>query len=111
MNGATVISIQLLIFHYFNRWWKFAFASGPQGGMYLFQLMDFYAASGMSLLWICFFQTIAISWVYGNSKFEKNIQQMLGHRPHWFWSWCWKAFSPVMMAVSIALFGANFSTR
>jgi len=26
-----------------------------EGGMYLFQLMDFYAASGLSLLWICFF--------------------------------------------------------
>ena len=39
-----------------------------QGGIYVFQLMDFYAASGLSLVWCVFFQTVAICWVFGAKK-------------------------------------------
>ena len=71
--------------------------------MYLFQIMDFYAASGLSLLWICFFETIAVSWFYGAGRFSKNIEQMLGHRPAFFifWHYCWLIFAPVVMGVRI----------
>ena len=48
--------------------------------MYLFYLMDFYAASGMSLLWCVFFQTIAISWVFGAKKFYLCIEHMIGYK-------------------------------
>lgn len=39
----------------------------PQGGMYIFQLFDYYAASGVCLLWVAFFECIAVAWVYGES--------------------------------------------
>ena len=45
-----------------------------KGGVYIFQLMDFYSASGMPLLWICFWETVALSWVFGAARFrEVNI--------------------------------------
>ncbi len=39
-----------------------------QGGAYVFQLMDFYSASGITILWCCFFQTIAIGWIFGANR-------------------------------------------
>ena len=68
--------------------------------MYIFQLMDFYSASGLSLLWICFFETVAISWFYGASKFAENIESMIGRKPSVFWILCWKVFAPLLMGVS-----------
>ncbi|KAG9430054.1 sodium- and chloride-dependent GABA transporter 1 isoform X1 [Apis mellifera carnica] len=68
------------------------------GGVYIFQLMDFYSASGMSILWVCFFQTIAISWIFGARKFCDCIHQMMGIRLNNFWYVCWVVFAPVIMA-------------
>uniref|UniRef100_A0A4W5N567 Transporter n=1 Tax=Hucho hucho TaxID=62062 RepID=A0A4W5N567_9TELE len=40
-----------------------------KGGMYVFQLFDYYAASGVCLLWVAFFECIAVAWVYGADNF------------------------------------------
>ena len=78
-----------------------------QGGIYMFQIMDFYAASGLSLLWICFFETIAISWFYGVNRFARNIESMTGSKPHIFWYLCWACFAPLVMAVSTFMINEN----
>jgi len=67
------------------------------GGVFLFQLMDFYSCSGLSLLWVCFFQTIAIGWFFGADRFCDCVEQMTGHKPGLFWFLCWKYFAPAVM--------------
>jgi len=71
-----------------------------QGGMYVFQLMDTYSASGISLLWVCFFQTVAVSWFFGADRFRECVKQMLGFRPSVFWHVCWVYLAPFVMMVS-----------
>ncbi len=39
-----------------------------QGGIYVFQLMDHYTAV-VSLVFLAFFEVVAVCWIFGNRKF------------------------------------------
>jgi solute carrier family 6 (neurotransmitter transporter, GABA) member 1 len=66
--------------------------------------MDFYSASGISLLWVCFFQTIAISWFFGAERFCDCIEEMMDFRPGKFWTVCWVYLAPAVMVVRVLIF-------
>ena len=61
--------------------------------------MDFYSASGIPILWCCFFQTIAIGWIFGADKFGECVKQMTGYQPNKYWILTWKFVAPIVMAV------------
>ncbi|CAL8403229.1 unnamed protein product, partial [Arctogadus glacialis] len=75
-----------------------------EGGMYVFQLFDSYAASGMCLLFVAIFECIAIGWVYGSDRFYSNIEDMIGYKPVFFIKWCWMILTPGICAATFLFF-------
>ncbi len=67
--------------------------------MYVFQLFDYYAASGLALLWVCFFECLAIAWVYGGGRYYDNLECMLGFRINPWLRICWMVLTPIITAV------------
>nr|XP_033782604.1 sodium- and chloride-dependent creatine transporter 1-like [Geotrypetes seraphini] len=67
-----------------------------EGGMYVFQLFDYYSASGITLLWQAFWECVVIAWVYGADRFMDDIARMIGYRPFPYMKWCWSVLTPLV---------------
>ncbi|KAL1130181.1 hypothetical protein AAG570_013119 [Ranatra chinensis] len=67
-----------------------------KGGIYVFQLFDFFGASGIVLLWFCFFESVSVAYFYGVDKFYDNISQMIGHRMGPWFKFCWLFITPAV---------------
>ncbi|XP_071350127.1 sodium- and chloride-dependent GABA transporter 2-like [Trachinotus anak] len=67
-----------------------------EGGLYIFQLFDYYACSGMTLLLFALLQSVCIGWVYGADRFYENIEDMIGYKPSPLIKHCLKYATPVV---------------
>ncbi|XP_034447726.1 sodium- and chloride-dependent creatine transporter 1 isoform X1 [Hippoglossus hippoglossus] len=74
-----------------------------EGGMYVFQLFDYYSASGITLLWQAFWECVVIAWVYGADRFMDDVARMIGYQPLPYMKWCWSYITPVV-CVGVFLF-------
>jgi SNF family Na+-dependent transporter len=45
-------------------------------GMYYFQLMDSYGASGMALMIITILEVVSVAWIYGADKYYDDLEEM-----------------------------------
>ena len=71
-----------------------------QGGIYFFQLVDHFAAS-ISIMYLAFFEVIAISWFYGGHRLAKNVREMTGRLPSQYIQFCWWVAAPALLMVSL----------
>nr|XP_021156406.1 sodium- and chloride-dependent transporter XTRP3 isoform X3 [Columba livia] len=53
-----------------------------EAGNYWFDIFNDYAAT-LSLLLIVLVETIAVCYIYGIRRFEKDLHTMIGHKPNW----------------------------
>ncbi|XP_062845439.1 sodium-dependent noradrenaline transporter [Trichomycterus rosablanca] len=71
-----------------------------KGGIYVFTLLDTYAA-GTSILFGVLVEAIGVSWFYGVDRFSEDIERMMGFKPGLYWRLCWKFVSPVFLLVVV----------
>lgn len=69
-----------------------------ESGIYFFQLIDYYVAS-VTVLFLAFFQIVAVSWFYGIDRLTKNIKEMTSKNPSMFFRFCWFFASPAILIV------------
>uniref|UniRef100_H2YBR8 Uncharacterized protein n=1 Tax=Ciona savignyi TaxID=51511 RepID=H2YBR8_CIOSA len=69
-----------------------------QGGIYVFTLLDNYTAI-VSLMFLAFFEVIAICWLYGGRRVAKDVQVMTGTAPSYYFIVCWIIIAPMLIGV------------
>ncbi|XP_063350211.1 sodium- and chloride-dependent GABA transporter 2-like [Pelmatolapia mariae] len=67
-----------------------------EGGMFVFQLLDYYACNGACILFLCVFKTLALGWIYGVDKLYDIIKDMTGTQANYFFKLCWLYLTPLV---------------
>ncbi|XP_077421942.1 sodium- and chloride-dependent GABA transporter 2-like isoform X2 [Vanacampus margaritifer] len=67
-----------------------------EGGMYIFQIFDYYACNGACLLFLCVFQSLSVGWIFGAERLYGIIADMTGDRPNSFFKICWLYLTPLI---------------
>ncbi|XP_066519464.1 sodium- and chloride-dependent GABA transporter 2-like isoform X5 [Hoplias malabaricus] len=80
-----------------------------EGGLYIFQLFDYYACSGMTLLLFAILQSVCIGWVYGSDRLYDNIADMIGYNPMPVVKYCWKYITPVVCTATFVFSLVKFN--
>ncbi|KAM4630442.1 sodium-dependent neutral amino acid transporter B(0)AT1-like [Polymixia lowei] len=74
-----------------------------RSGNYWLALFDSFAGS-IPLLVIAFCEIVAVVYIYGIDRFNKDIEFMIGHKPNIFWQVTWRVVSPFIMAVILVFY-------
>ncbi|XP_054456756.1 sodium- and chloride-dependent betaine transporter-like [Anoplopoma fimbria] len=81
-----------------------------QGGMYLFELVDYYGANGISILFVSVVQCVAVGWAFGAERMCDAVEVMTGQRPWVFFKLCWRYFTPLICTVCFVFFILDLKT-
>ncbi|XP_046329013.2 sodium- and chloride-dependent glycine transporter 1-like [Haliotis rufescens] len=69
-----------------------------EGGMYLFQLTDWYIAS-IFLIFAGFLECIVLGWIYGVNRLSADIELMIGRPVPWFFRLTWRYVTPTLLLI------------
>ncbi|XP_058509155.1 sodium- and chloride-dependent betaine transporter-like [Solea solea] len=70
-----------------------------QGGVYLFQLIDYYGCSGACLLFVSLIQCVTVGWSFGAERLCDAVEDMSGQRPCVLFKLCWQYITPLICMV------------
>lgn len=70
-----------------------------EGGMYVFQLFDYYACNGTCLLFLSVFESLTMGWIFGADRLFDIIEDMTKSRPNYIFMLCWKYLTPLVSLV------------
>uniref|UniRef100_A0A3Q3VU60 Transporter n=1 Tax=Mola mola TaxID=94237 RepID=A0A3Q3VU60_MOLML len=70
-----------------------------QGGVYQFQLIDYYGVNGACMLFGCLSNCVAVGWGFGADQMCDAVENMTGKRPWVFFKLCWCYFTPLICIV------------
>ncbi|XP_040910757.1 sodium- and chloride-dependent GABA transporter 3-like [Toxotes jaculatrix] len=70
-----------------------------EGGIYIFQLIDYYSCTRACQDFMAVFQCLAVGWIFDADHFCNIIEDMAGQRPSVFFKLCWKYIIPLLSTV------------
>ncbi|XP_077432556.1 sodium- and chloride-dependent transporter XTRP3A isoform X1 [Vanacampus margaritifer] len=76
-------------------------------GNYWFTMFNEYGAS-FSLLFVVLVEILTVSYIYGIKRFEKDIEDMIGHRPNWYLKIMWGIISPLLLIFLFVFYIVNY---
>ncbi|XP_070780036.1 sodium- and chloride-dependent GABA transporter 2-like [Enoplosus armatus] len=76
-----------------------------RGGVYQFELVDYYGANGACLLFVSLVQCVAGGWAFGAERLYDAVEDMTGQRPWALFKLCWCYLTPL---ISLACFICSF---
>ncbi|XP_035241057.1 sodium- and chloride-dependent GABA transporter 2-like isoform X2 [Anguilla anguilla] len=79
-----------------------------QGGMYVFQLFDYYAFNGACVFFLCVFEVLAMGWLFGAERMVDAIEDMTGERPCLIFKLCWLYFTPLVTLGSFIFYVVDY---
>ncbi|XP_013385676.1 sodium- and chloride-dependent taurine transporter [Lingula anatina] len=79
-----------------------------EGGMYVFQLFDFYSGSRIILV-VALFECLAISYCYGINRFHDNLEMMYGFRVNPAIKVMWMGVCPAFVTAIFIMSGVTYS--
>ncbi|OWF56398.1 sodium- and chloride-dependent betaine transporter-like [Mizuhopecten yessoensis] len=77
------------------------------GGMYIFQLVDWYAAS-LCVLLTCFLECFIVGWLYGADRFSRDVELMMGRPVPVIIRLCWCVITPLIMMIAFIATMINY---
>lgn len=73
------------------------------GGIFLFTLLD-YSAASWNILLFAIIEVILVAWIYGTDRFMRNIREMGMTLHPWmafYWKLCWRFVTPALLIVIV----------